>query len=573
MRLLMNNSPSDASALITEVVDGGDGVFLWVRLVVNSLLDGLRKRDDISTLRVRLRETPKEIDDLYDRILPSINRIHMVGASKIFQLEKVATPISEITFQEFFAACKLSRKSFNQAILADETSFYFRQMPLEDYVEDFAHVLRTRCGGLLELELFGNTGEVNYIHRTAREYIRKPRTWETLLNHTSHLEFDCCFTLAIVYIQEVKSFMSQDSLLSTDHNMITLEPFWRPFIRQIIRIASTKAKGHIPQLVEEFDRAAQRYSDFHTPPTNQLEHWYKSYYKSTPIDCTNVNCTTYDEICPDQDVSKGDRADLWSTMNLLSACVEDIVSPYVEMKITSDPSLIRLKYDPPLVANCFGSLLLEYLSRNSVLRLLVFLLENNANSNEIYHGHSMWKIFLHIVHAKVSLLGYHDEDFDIIFRAMEIMLQRGADVEVCCIEEKVTWYEIFPGHREHHFEDLVQHCKQPLEFKGVVDIGSSNPSDDSASRISENYNEPWEVRHSLERIIKDTFETDSPDIGAKLLSLVAEKKAEKLAIEKQSRNQTPGSTGGNKGREKKQRNRKKGKGKRVQVAFLDDSDY
>ncbi|KAF7918703.1 uncharacterized protein EAE97_011798 [Botrytis byssoidea] len=109
MRLLMKNSPSDASALITEVVDDGDGVFLWVRLVVNSLLNGLRKRDDISTLRVRLQETPKDIDDLYDRILSSIDRIHMVEASKIFQLEKGASVImSEIPFLELYVAYKLS---------------------------------------------------------------------------------------------------------------------------------------------------------------------------------------------------------------------------------------------------------------------------------------------------------------------------------------------------------------------------------------------------------------------------------------------------------------------------------
>ncbi|TGO88031.1 hypothetical protein BPOR_0188g00070 [Botrytis porri] len=465
MRLLMNNSPSDASALITEVVDDGNGVFLWVRLVVNSLLDGLQKRDDISTLRFRLRETPKEIDDLYDRILSSIDRIHMVEASKIFQLrESVILLLSQNGSLELYAAYKLSFKSFNQAILADETSSCSHQIFPNDYAESFAHVLRTRCGGLLELA--ESTDSISYIHRSAREYIQKPKTWEMLLTYTSYLEFDSWFTWSTVHLQRIKGFTNYDLFLSTDK--LRIGHVWNVFISCIVRIACTKAKGHIPQLVEEFDRAAQRYSDFYIPSTNQLEHWYKSRYKSTPIDRDNVNCTTYDERCPDQDVSKGDRADLWSTMHLLS---------------------------------------------------------------------------------------------------------RGADVEVCCIEEKVTWYEMFPGHREHRYEDLVQHCKQPLQCKAVVDIGPSDPSDDSASCVGENYNEPWEARHSLERIIKDIFETYYPDLAAKLLSLVAEKKAEKLAIEKQSQNQTPGSSGGNRGRKQKQRNRKKGKGKRGQIALTDDSDY
>ncbi|KAF7940040.1 uncharacterized protein EAE98_000167 [Botrytis deweyae] len=583
MRILMKNTPSDASALITEVVGDGDGVFLWVRLVVNSLLNGLRKRDDISTLRARLRETPKEIDDLYDRILSSIDRIHMIEASKIFQLELGANVIlSKSTFLNLYAAYKLSFKSFNQAVIGDETSC-FRQMSLEDCGEDLAHVLRTRCGGLLELAK--STGKVNYIHRTAREYMHKPKTWEMLLTHTSDLEFDPWFTWSIVFLNLVKAGTKNNSLLLTSiiEKGKKWRVMWSHFTWNLRRVTSAKAKSHIPQLVEEFDRAAQRYSDFCNPSTNQLEYWNKSLYKSTlTIDHTNVNCTTYYGSCPGQDVSKGDRADLWSTMNLLSACIEDDIFSYVEMKIISDPSLMRLKYYPPLMVLCFGRLLLEFEQGFPSSRLLVFLLENNANFNEIYHGHSLWKIFLHVVHTRFihvlhtkSIIHFHSEhpdDLNNIFWAMEIMLQRGADVEACCIGENMTWYEVFPD-RPIHCRALEQHCKQPLECQGVVDIGSSNPSDDSASHISENYNEPCEVRHSLERIIKDGFEKKRPDLSANLLSLVAQKKAEKLAIEKQSRNQPPGSSGGNKGRKQKHRNRKKGKGKRGQIALADDSDY
>ncbi|KAF7874537.1 uncharacterized protein EAF02_008514 [Botrytis sinoallii] len=129
---------------------------------------------------------------------------------------------------------------------------------------------------------------------------------------------------------------------------------WSRFIWNLRRVASTKAKSHIPQLVEEFDRAAQQYSDSLKPSTNQLEYWYESNFKPTHIDRNNVTCTTYDESFPRHDVSKGDRADLWSTMNLLSACVEYGVSTYVEMKIISDPSLMRLKYDPPLMFKITG---------------------------------------------------------------------------------------------------------------------------------------------------------------------------------------------------------------------------
>ncbi|TGO33742.1 hypothetical protein BHYA_0229g00070 [Botrytis hyacinthi] len=560
MRLLMNNSPSDASALITEVVDDGDGVFLWVMLVVKSLLDGLRKRDGISTLRVRLRETPKEIDDLYDRILSSIDRIYMGEASRIFQLKKDMRTGSSITESIiFYAAYKSSLKSFNQAIFEDETSYSYHLMQPEEYGGDLTNVLRTRCAGLLELH--ESTGEVNYIHRTARQYIQKQKTWETLLTHTSDLEFDPWFTFSIWHLNLVKVFRNGNLF----REGTGLKRQWRYFKSYLERITSTKAKDHIVELVEKFDRAAQQYSDSRKLPTNQSEYWHKLNLRSTPIDRTNVNFTTYDESFPHQDVSKGDRADLRSTMNLLSACVEDIVPSYVKMKIISDPSLMRLKYDPPLMVLCFNRLISERVSRYTTKGLLVFLLENNTNFNEIYHGHSLWKIFLHFMHTKFSL-GYH-EDYDDIFRAIEIMLQRGADVEVCCIGEN----EVFWGQLRHRDKVLEQHCKQPL--KAFADIGLSDSSDDSASHINEDHNEPCEVRHSLEQIIKDLFEEKRPDLSAKLLSLVAEKKAEKLAIEKQSRNHASGTSGGNKGRKQRQRNRKNGKGKRGQITSAEDSDY
>ncbi|KAF7884006.1 hypothetical protein EAF00_011318 [Botryotinia globosa] len=573
MRILMKNSPLDASKLISIVVNDGNGVFLWVRLVIKSLLDGLRKRDDISTLRFRLRETPKEIDDLYDHILSSIDRIHMVEASKIFQLYRGSLLLTPGDFRNFYGAYKLSLKPFNQAILADETSSCFRQMSPDDHAEGFTHVLRTRCGGLLELA--ESSGDVNYIHRTAQQYIQKPRTWEILLTHTSDLEFDSWLTWSILHLNLVRAGTKNDPLLST--SIIKMGEDWRQiwgvFKFNIYKVASNKAKGHIPQLVEEFDRAAQRYSDFRNPSTNQLEYWHQSKFKSTLIDRTNVNCTTYDESCPYQDVSKGNRADLWSMMNLLSACVKDSVSPYVEMKIISDPSLMRLKYDPPLMIVCLSTIIFGTVSNSS--RILVSLLENNANFNEMYHGHSLWKIFLHFFHT-----AGHRGDFNYlslgnlnyISRVIDIMVQRGADVEVGCIEEKMAWHEVVPHQGRNSFMALEKHCKQPLECKAFADIGSSDSSDDSASHVNENHSEPWKVRHSLERIIKDTFEEERPDLSAKLLSLVAEKKAEKLAIEKQSR-KTPGSSGGNKGRKQKQRNRKKGKGKRGQIALEDDSDY
>lgn len=62
----------ESRSLIEEIVSMSSGVFLWVSLVVKSLLKGLTNRDTLADLRKRLRELPDELDGLYSQMLSSI---------------------------------------------------------------------------------------------------------------------------------------------------------------------------------------------------------------------------------------------------------------------------------------------------------------------------------------------------------------------------------------------------------------------------------------------------------------------------------------------------------------------
>jgi hypothetical protein len=52
-------------ALVEEIVEKANEVFLWVKLVVQSLLAGLGNRDSITDLQRRLRELPSDLEKLY----------------------------------------------------------------------------------------------------------------------------------------------------------------------------------------------------------------------------------------------------------------------------------------------------------------------------------------------------------------------------------------------------------------------------------------------------------------------------------------------------------------------------
>jgi hypothetical protein len=59
--------------LVQEVVAAANGVSLWARLVVRSLLEGVGHHDSQSALREKLKSIQKDLNDLFAELLGSIN--------------------------------------------------------------------------------------------------------------------------------------------------------------------------------------------------------------------------------------------------------------------------------------------------------------------------------------------------------------------------------------------------------------------------------------------------------------------------------------------------------------------
>lgn len=72
--------------LLEELVEKAAGVFLWVTLVVKSLVNGLGNGDNISHLRRRLASLPNDLEKLYGHMLDQIDKLDREEASKIFQI-------------------------------------------------------------------------------------------------------------------------------------------------------------------------------------------------------------------------------------------------------------------------------------------------------------------------------------------------------------------------------------------------------------------------------------------------------------------------------------------------------
>ncbi|KAH8802965.1 hypothetical protein F5884DRAFT_684142 [Xylogone sp. PMI_703] len=196
-----------AHALMREIVDKADGVFLWVKLVVGSLLNGIRNRDEMSHLWERLRLLPRELEPLYSRLLDLVEPIYLVWVSKTFQILRNNRDLSEFPFPESPGETRcvegLSVLGFYLAMNSDfsmETMKNIHPDTLEHKLEakcaDTIVQLTARCAGLLEVsnmkgkDTTGAKSFIRYFHRTAQDFLHTDTYWSKIQMQTANSEFN-----------------------------------------------------------------------------------------------------------------------------------------------------------------------------------------------------------------------------------------------------------------------------------------------------------------------------------------------------------------------------------------------
>jgi hypothetical protein len=86
MESIFRQEPTRAAVLMEMMLDRAEGVFLWVVLVVSSLLQGLANRDTILDLESRLDVIPPQLEDLYHHMFQQLDPLYRLNASQLLQL-------------------------------------------------------------------------------------------------------------------------------------------------------------------------------------------------------------------------------------------------------------------------------------------------------------------------------------------------------------------------------------------------------------------------------------------------------------------------------------------------------
>ncbi|KAK4457937.1 hypothetical protein QBC42DRAFT_300739 [Cladorrhinum samala] len=208
MKKLAANNPTDTGNLMTEIVDASSGVFLWVYLVVRSLLEGLTNYDGIDDLRARFQELPTDLEALFQHMWDRIPKRYRAEASRLLQLVEAGTASGQ--YLSLLGLCFAQEFDLEYVISApggkikpvDEIRsklesargrLLSRCMGLVEVNKRFANIISQGLGGddyPNEVEEAQGYPYVVFLHRTVYEYISAPAVQRQLVDASSTRTFE-----------------------------------------------------------------------------------------------------------------------------------------------------------------------------------------------------------------------------------------------------------------------------------------------------------------------------------------------------------------------------------------------
>jgi len=148
-KLAQPTGKSSLEELAESIQTRADGVLLWVRLVVSSLLRGIQNLDDVGTLQRRLDEMPGDLEELYAQILHRNNHDHKhYAADAAFYFQFLLHRGRNVNLIEFCLAINDDLRAWcmDPATLSDAA-----EIRAKFDFEKIRTWISARTGGLLEV--------------------------------------------------------------------------------------------------------------------------------------------------------------------------------------------------------------------------------------------------------------------------------------------------------------------------------------------------------------------------------------------------------------------------------------
>jgi hypothetical protein len=258
--------PETSLKLQTEVAKKSQGVFLWVFLVVRSLLQGLRDRDHVSVLMRRLEEIPSGLDAFFKQMLTQIEEAYRPQAAAMFQVAIADLGYLPLTLMMFSFLDKQDPE-FGLKMSVKAAS----DAELQARLDDTAIRLKVRCKDFLEVHKFKHCGlftthRVVLLHRTVRDILLTSEVQAILAGFSRKQETDVDCYLVNAILAQIKMLRLQGGPVSASaSSMEDLMDLGYGLVQQIARHVPKNSKEVRQELEKVMREHKTTYRSFTWP--------------------------------------------------------------------------------------------------------------------------------------------------------------------------------------------------------------------------------------------------------------------------------------------------------------------
>jgi hypothetical protein len=189
--------------LVQAIARAARGTFLWVKLVVTSLLEGLTNSDRVVDLLHRLHEMPTDLNEFFQRMLDTVDhKYHQDTARFLLVALEAQIHLPLMVFwhiHEADASFTARSAIFTYEMVEHDVSIEFVDEDTSAYrLEQMRRRLISRCKGLLEVAptaydhmkhlYYGGT--VDFLHRTVRDFLQRPHVRQRLEDWAGEFDMD-----------------------------------------------------------------------------------------------------------------------------------------------------------------------------------------------------------------------------------------------------------------------------------------------------------------------------------------------------------------------------------------------
>ena len=135
-----------------------DGGFLWARIAVNDLIDGVLAKDTLKTLHERLMTLNGTLNGIFEQLLKRIHPLHQVKAANYIRFEKIWQKHSgsDLSVLALALACEVDfTKETNDLIICQQHGHCTKEAANKygQKLHDFEASLSSRCAGLRDVKM------------------------------------------------------------------------------------------------------------------------------------------------------------------------------------------------------------------------------------------------------------------------------------------------------------------------------------------------------------------------------------------------------------------------------------